>query len=298
MRPAVFSVVLLLAVWSPARAEESAVPRVSATARDGLVTLSAQNASLREILTEFGRASGIEIYLESSVTADDATTIAFDGAPPEDGLRRLLRAKNFMFIYSGGSLSQVRVYTEGRGEFQRLPTETKGQSPRATPMRNPQGPTGPPSPSSAATSEKGQAADQGSAAAPDKEAIRLRAQALGNPDPDQRVAGLEELAASDYPQLALDTAVKVLGSERVADVLQSALSVVAGMDTVPLEPILTFIADNRVQDAAVRIQALEILSEYGQDDPRVRELLRRLAKSDKDKDVRESAKSLLEDLTQ
>lgn len=298
MKRAILSVVLLLAVWSPAVAEDSAVPHVSATARDGLVTLSAQNASLREILTEFGRASGIEIYLESSVTADESTTIAYDGAPPEDGLRRLLRAKNFIFIYSEGSLSQVRVYTEGRGEFRRLPTETTGRSPRTTAMRNPQGPAGPLSPSSAATPGKGQTADQGTAVAPDKEAIRLRAEALGNPDPDQRVAGLEELAASDYPQLALDTAVKVLGSERVADVLQSALSVVAGMDTVPLEPILTFVADNRVQDAAVRIQALELLSEHGQDDPRVRELLRRIARSDKDQDVRESAKSLLEDLTQ
>lgn len=294
MKRAILSVVLLLAVWSPAGAEDSAVPHISATARDGLVTLSAQNAPLREILTEFGRASRIEIYLESSVTADESTTIAFDGAPPEDGLRRLLRAKNFMFIYSGGSLSQVRVYTEGRGEFRRLPTET----PRTAAMRNPQGPAGPLSPSSAATTRKGQTADQGSTAAPDKEAIRLRAEALGNPDPDQRVAGLEELAASDYQQLALDTAVKVLGSERVADVLQSALSVVAGMDTVPLEPILTFVADNRVQDPAVRIQALELLTEHGQDDPRVRELLRRIARSDKDKDVRESAESLLEDLTQ
>ena len=136
------------------------------------------------------------------------------------------------------------------------------------------------------------------AEAPDKEATRLRAEALGNPDPEQRVAGLEELASGDYPELALETVVKVLGSERVADVLQSALTIAGGMDTVPLEPILTFVADNRVQDSGVRIQALELLSEHGQTDPRVRELLRRIARSDKDKDVRESAKSLLEDLNQ
>jgi hypothetical protein len=297
MKPVMLSVVLLLAVWSPALAEDSAVPHVSATARDGRVTLSAQNASLREVITELGRASGIEIYLESSVAADESTTIAFEGAAPDDGLRRLLRAMNFIFIYSEGSLSQVRIYTEGRGEFRRLPTDTKG-SPKATEMRNPRRSAGPLSPSSAARPGNGQTADQDSGATPDKEASRLRAEALGNPDPEQRVAGLEELAAGDYSQLALNTAVTMLGSERVADVLQSALSVVAGMDTVPLEPILTFVADNRVRDAAVRIQALELLSEHGQDDPRVRELLRRIARSDENKDVRESAKSLLEDLAQ
>ena len=53
-----------------------------------------------------------------------------------------------------------------------------------------------------------------------------------------------------------------------------------------------------MQDAAVRIQALDLLSEQGQDDPRVKELLRRIARGDKDKDVRQSAKSLLEDLDQ
>ena len=291
MKPAILSIALLLGVWSPAPAEDAEVPHVTASARDGLVTLSAQGAPLREILAEFGRASRIEIYLESSVSVDEATTVAFESTPPEEGLRRLLRARNFIFVYSGGSLAQVRVYTEGQGEFRRLATETQG---RTTAMRNPPGPAEAPSTSSPGTPGKAQTADP----APDKEAIRFRSEALGNPDPEKRVAGLEELAAGDFPQLALDTAVTVLGSERVADVLQTALTVLAGLDKVPVEPILTFLSDNRVQDASLRVRALEILGEHGQGDPRVRDLVNRIARSDKDEEVRESAKSLLEDLSQ
>jgi hypothetical protein len=74
------------------------------------------------------------------------------------------------------------------------------------------------------------------------------------------------------------------------------LIVLSGLDSVPIEPVLTFLNDNRVQDSSVRVRALELLSEHGQNDPRVRDLLRRIARSDKDQEVRESAQGFLEDL--
>lgn len=240
---------------------------VSATMRDGRVTLSAQDVALRDVLTEFGRASGIEMRLEPGATADDeATTIAFERMPPEEGLRRLLRTKNFVFVYSGSALAEVRTYT------------------RIAVVREPS--AGPTVRSNAPPTE-----------AERREGLRLRAQALGDPDPDERTAGLLELAGGDNEQLALETATRMLEIERVADVLQTALMVLARMDPVPIEPLLAFVNANRVPDASVRIQALELMANRRPVDPRVRQTLAMLASGDRNQDVRDSAQSLLETLT-
>jgi hypothetical protein len=272
---------------SPAAAP---APSVKATQRDGRVTLSARDTPLLDVLSEFSRVSGIHIYLEASVSADESTTIAFDNLPPEDGLRRLLRAKNFMFVYSGGGLSEVRVYTDGKGQFQKLPTDGRasrfGVPTRARRAGDAQPSEESPSASSPSTSMSNEDRE---------EALRMRTQALSNPDPDERSAGLEELVSIEDHQLAVDTAMKVLENERVSDVLQSALNIFSGVETAPIEPVLAFLNAGRAQDSSVRIQALEFLSDRGAGDPRVRELLSQLAKNDSDKDVRESAQNLLED---
>lgn len=65
---------------------------------------------------------------------------------------------------------------------------------------------------------------------------------------------------------------KVRETERASEVLQSALSVFAGVESAPLDPILAFVTGGRVHDPDVRIQALELLTERGEGDPRVREL--------------------------
>jgi type II secretory pathway component GspD/PulD (secretin) len=267
---------------SPAAAP---APTLKASQRDGRVTLSAQDTPLVDVLSEFSRVSGIHIYLEASVSADEATTIAFENLPPEDGLRRLLRAKNFMFVYSGGGLSEVRVYTDGKGQFQKLSTDGRA-SKFGVPTRARRTADAKPSEESPSTAMSNEDRE---------EALRMRTQALSNPDPDERSAGLEELVSIEDHQLAVDTAMKVLETERVSDVLQSALNIFSGVETAPIEPVLAFINAGRAQESSVRIQALEFLSDRGAGDPRVRELLSQLAKNDSDKDVRESAQNLLED---
>jgi type II secretory pathway component GspD/PulD (secretin) len=275
---------LLLAGPRGAAAQESPEARVAATMRGGRVTLAARHAPLREILAEFGRASGIRMHLESDGT-DESTTIAFERMAPEEGLRRLLRAKNFVFVYSGGSLAEVRTYIEGKNEDTTAPANARTA---AIGSRRGAGP-------GAARRPPGM-----EAAAPDdaarQQAFRLRAQALGDPDPDERAAGLVELAAGGDEQLALRTASNVLEVERVPDVLARALNVFARVEAAPLEPILAFLNAGRVQDTTVRVQALELLTERGKGDPRVRELLVTLASNDRDGEIRDSARSLLEDL--
>jgi hypothetical protein len=271
--------------------------------REGRVTLSARDASLREILTEFGRASGIEVHLERGLSADESTTIAFERMAAEEGLRRLLRARNFVLVYSGTALAEVRAYRDGKDEAPPRASGAGTASIAPRPRREGRAPWrssrvgGEPATEAAETAGSGAERTAAADEAARLEAFRLRAKALGDPDPDERAAGLAELAVGDDEQLALRTASNVLEVERVPDVIERALSVFAGVETAPIEPILSFLGANRVRDTAVRVQALELLTERGKSDPRVRELLVALAGGDGDREVRQSARSLLEDLT-
>jgi len=253
--------------WGAVAAQEEQA-HVSASMREGRVTLSAHEASLRDVLAEFGRVSGIAIHVDSSITADETTSVDLERVPPEDGLRRLLRAKNFVFVYSDGTLAEVRAFTRA-GESRGPGDGGEGRIPDGS------------APSDAER----------------REALRLRARALGDANPNERVASLHELAAGDDEQLAVDTATRVLETERVADVLRSALSVLASADKVPLEPVLAFVSGNRVRDPEVRIQAMELMADRSPSDPRVKDLLVALASRDGNREVRESAQNLLETLT-
>jgi hypothetical protein len=185
------------------------------------------------------------------------------------------KTQNFILVYSPAGLIEARVYMEGRGEFRRLPVKAK---------QTPQRPKG------------AQTADRPSGGAEDDPAhlARLRGAAIGHPDPAERSTALEKLAESDDEKLALETALEVLDRERNPEVLESALDILLGQESVPLEPILKLAAADREPD--VRIRALELLGEHGKRDRRVLELLRNLDKNDKHDEVRESARSLLRDL--
>src|SRR5262245_28511415 len=167
--------------WGAVAAQEEQA-HVSASMREGRVTLSAHEASLRDVLAEFGRVSGIAIHMDDSISADETTTVDLERVPPEDGLRRLLRAKNFVFVYLDGTLAEVRAFT--RAGESRGPGDGGTPDARAPDARTPD--------ASAPT------------AAERREALRLRARALGDANPDQRVASLHELAAGEDEQLAVD----------------------------------------------------------------------------------------------
>jgi hypothetical protein len=77
-------------------------------------------------------------------------------------------------------------------------------------------------------------------------------------------------------------------------VLDRALTVLFEVESVPLEPLLRFAASDG--HPALRVRALQWLTDRAKADPRVSELLVRLARSDGSSDVRESSKDLLDDL--
>ncbi len=216
------------------------------SAKGAQLSVNARDVPVKQVLASIGNASGIHILVESTVDvelASELTSIEFSDVPVEDGLKRLLRERNVMFVYEPSGLIEVRVYAHGppgaapvaRDRMERL-TSTRQPAPAARALPD---------------------------ATPD--------------EPDDAAV--------------LDKALATLrgGKERAA--LEEALDTLQGLEKVPFEPLLAFVASN--SDAELRARALDMLSEHGGKDARFRTLLRSLASSDPDEDVRNAAQDLL-----
>jgi hypothetical protein len=174
-----------------------------------------------------------------------------DQGAVEETARLLRRDTNFVILFIPGGPAQLRVYPD-RGGVLRNDAVTEAA----------------PAPADAEEDE------------------RLRAEALASPDSDRRAAALHRLLGTE---LGLKTALEVLARETDAEVLKSALDVLTGYTSVPLEPIFTAV---RNQHPEVRIQALELLTLH-RTDPRVEAVIAAAATSDSDEDVRASARALI-----
>jgi hypothetical protein len=90
-----------------------AVPVVGAASerlvelRDGKLTVRLEKVPVVEVLSEVARASGAEIR---GVPLDEQdVTIAFEGLPLDEGLRRLLPGQPFALKYKGDRLAAVEL---------------------------------------------------------------------------------------------------------------------------------------------------------------------------------------------
>jgi hypothetical protein len=121
----------------------------------------------------------------------------------------------------------------------------------------------------------------------------LQSAALSDTDEVERSGALDRMATFSANALVRDTALAVLERERDEMVLDSALRVLLLHDSLPVDRVLRFA--ETAPSAALRIQALEIVNERQSDDPAFRRLLGKLV-TDRDGDVREAARSLLDAL--
>ncbi len=275
MRSHAAALLVVLLFGSVTHAEEA--PQVTLAVQAERLSVSADGVPLQDVLTEFSRLTGIRIYLKSALdarVAEEATRVAYEGLTLEASLRRLLKGKNYLLVFSPVELTEVRIYVGGEEEFRRLASERRRQAQRPKSARKAHRQT--------RSTEEG---DQGP--------LRLQREALTNPDPSERAAALDRLAGEDDQVLAIRTALAALERERNPEVLESALDVLQGGESLPLEPVIRFATSDR--EPHLRIHALEILSEHGPEEPRILALLRTLAESAQREDVREAAKNLLED---
>jgi len=265
------SLVLLLGLRMAGAAEP---PAFTLMLQAGRVSVTARDAPLRDILGAARQQGGFEIRLDApleSRVSNEVVTTAFQDEAVETALHRLLGVENLVFLYSTDGLVEVRAYGD------RLSGSLSSRRQRGE--------------ADQAERRVSRSDDEDSV-----DIVRLQREALRNPDPHARAIALDEMARKGDEALARDTALEVLRRDGDERVLARALTVLSDLERVPLDPILKFAATNR--GAYLRVQALELLGEHGREDSRVTALLRTLSRRDPDAEVRESAKALLEDLSE
>ena len=67
---------------------------------NGILSVSAQNANLQDILTAIGRASGVEIELHGT-EGHQRVSQTIVARPLADGLTELLNGRNYLLLYTG-----------------------------------------------------------------------------------------------------------------------------------------------------------------------------------------------------
>lgn len=251
----------------PDRTQPDGAPSITLTIAGGRVSLDARDASLQAILDEIGDRTGMRVRLDEpgeTQIAGETVTMTLEAVPVEEALRRLLRGKDFVLVYSPGRLAEARVYGHGRSDE------------RAS------------APPPAASVPSGRAGDP-----ENRDTVaRLRAQALSSPDLAVRAQALEGLAANADLRAVRDTVLEVLARESNAGLLQRALDIVGADRTIPLEPIVKLAVSNPAPE--VRIKALTQLVEQMSRDPRARQTLETSAADDPAPAVRDAAKTLLQ----
>jgi HEAT repeats len=255
-----FAVLVGMAGAATAAAEERPF---SLTVVEGRLSLEAHEAPLQELLDEVSERSGIRIRLDEPDQTQEPVTLELTAVPLEEALRRLLREKSFVLVYSPAALAEARVY--GR---------------RRAPAQDPT-----PGPADIGARPEGEPNDGSSVAG-------LRTQALTSRDPAERARALEGLAANADQPAARDAVVEVLERESEPGLLQRALDIIGADRATPLEPLVKLAVTNT--DPDVRLKALaQLVSHVGQD-PRARQTLEARAADDPSPAVRQAARSFLQ----
>lgn len=92
---------IALLAWGKSSEGQGAGPllRSAVTIEGGKLSVWLREAKVRDVMEAIARQSGIEIIFVGQA-AQTTLTESFSGLPLEDGLRRLLRGKSYMLMYS------------------------------------------------------------------------------------------------------------------------------------------------------------------------------------------------------
>jgi hypothetical protein len=135
--------VLLLSLgtaWAEDRgAENRVVPPFTVSVKDTTLSVKIENVPLGEVLKELTRQAHLEVYLGAS-SAEEKISARFDNLPFEEGIKRLLRGKNYTLTYTRTAASprvaEIRVIANGSGPI----TKIKLMRPPRFPQLQRQGP--------------------------------------------------------------------------------------------------------------------------------------------------------------
>ena len=133
------SLTLLVASLSAASAQMPSPPTV--TVRNGQLSVAVHGVPLEAVLLEIGRQAAVRIHMDVGPRdrrEHETATVTFDGVTIDEGLRRVLRNRNFAFVYVNDVLVETRVYGEARRRLveigdqgRRGPPDTRQAAPEA-----------------------------------------------------------------------------------------------------------------------------------------------------------------------
>lgn len=84
---------------------------VSYNSKGKTLTVNVDGQALSEVLNEIKEKSGIEVEIAEGVSGN--VYQEFQNLSLENGLKRVLKTKNYSFIYKGNSIKKVKVFPAG-----------------------------------------------------------------------------------------------------------------------------------------------------------------------------------------
>jgi hypothetical protein len=270
-----FALLILLGA-SPGRARAG---ELTVEVAAGTLSVHAVDAPLADVLAAIGQRARARILIESVLedqVGKERITASFAGLAMDEGLRRLLKHRNFILGFSAAGVDEIRVYIDGRTGFRDLTASKREPSKiERTPPRWQR------------TAEAPPPEDRAKLA-------RLRHVTLTSRDPTARLEALEELSQTEDTGYLLEAVIEALARERDAKVLEGLVDIVRDRGPIPAGPLRTLVTSDR--DGSARAQALELLVEHAGDDQGTRTLLQTLSRNDPSEHVRDTASTLLDDL--
>lgn len=234
---------------------------------EGRLSIRAVNVSLKDLVQEIRKKSGIVVDLRDAKGAEKRITIELVNLTPARALEEILRGLSFASFYNYNGLFQVVVVSPDASP----PQLTLSKTPQPRPQ-----PRQPFKPDFEELLKRNR--DEG---------LKAIAQVLkgGNRrDKLQAVEALESFGSADDPEIIWLLGEALADSDRA--VKKSALEALADKEGAAVIPLLT--AGLRDPDPSIRIEVLEALGEK-----RALDLVRG-ALSDPDSEVRETAQELVE----
>ncbi|TVM04156.1 MAG: hypothetical protein CV087_01800 [Candidatus Brocadia sp. WS118] len=255
-------------LWAnPPAGEESIDIKFS----NGQLSAKLKNSPMEKVLKEIMSQSGAKIWLNDSI--DGTVTIEFQSLPIGEGVRRILKDKNYAFVYSLHDAKEGKLSIVSASKSQEIFTKVKEE------------------PSKKLSPKPGLPVAKKDKPKKDRPSFETLAKdALESEDPGKREDAIIALGESKDTK-AIEIISKALANDPIEDVRLSAIDALLDIgDKSIVDPLSTALND---RDPWVRESAVEALGEVGGE--AAIEFIKN-ALNDEDGSVRELAQEILEEL--